>query len=274
MRICTAIAATMALAAAALPGLAFAQACGNASGGFDRWQAAYKTRVAAEQGITQATLSSALSGVSYDQSVINLDRGQHSFKLSFEQFYARRVNGALIGRGQSFINSNRALIDRIEKQFGVPGALVVSIWGLETNYARSMNGGKSIFRSLATLAYDCRRSKFFENELTNALKIVQSGDKSVDQMRGGWAGEIGPMQFLPSSYVKHAVDFDGDGKRDLFNSIPDMLASTANFLKGSGWQAGQPWGQGTANYNVIREWNKAEVYVRTIATMATKMAGK
>jgi membrane-bound lytic murein transglycosylase B len=150
----------------------------------------------------------------------------------------------------------------------------MAIWGLETNYARGTGGSRSIFRSLATLAYDCRRSAFFENELTNALRIVQRGDKSVGQMRGGWAGEIGPMQFLPSSYVKHSVDFDGDGRRDLFNSVPDMLASTANFLKNNGWRAGQPWGPGTANYNAIREWNKAEVYQRTIAVMSQKMAGR
>lgn len=251
---------------------AFAQSCGNTSAGFDAWLAAYKGRAAAA-GISQGTIASALGGVSYDQSVINLDRGQKSFKLSFEQFYARRVSSSLISRGRSLMASNKALLDRIEKQFGVPGAVIISIWGLETNYARGTGGSKSIFRSLATLAYDCRRAKFFENELTNALRIVNRGDKAVSQMRGGWAGEIGPMQFLPSSYVKFAVDYDGDGRRDLFNSVPDMLASTANFLKSYGWRAGQPWTPGTANYNVIKEWNKAEVYQRTIAVMSAKLAG-
>jgi membrane-bound lytic murein transglycosylase B len=152
--------------------------------------------------------------------------------------------------------------------------VLVAIWGLETNYGGDSGGKFSIIQSLATLAYDCRRSAFFENELTNALRIVDRGDISADQMRGGWAGEIGPMQFLPSSYVKFAVDFDGDRHRDLFHSIPDMLASTANFLKNHGWRPGQSWGEGTANYAVIREWNKAEVYVKTIAVMAEKMAGR
>jgi lytic murein transglycosylase len=252
---------------------ASAQACGNTGAGFDAWLAGYKSRAAA-QGVSASAMASGLAGMSYDQSVINLDRGQRSFKLSFEQFYARRVSGSLISRGQSLMASNRALLDRIEKTYGVPGAVLISIWGLETNYARSSGGSKSIFRSLATLAYDCRRAKFFENELTNALKIIQRGDKSVGQMRGGWAGEIGPMQFLPSSYMKYAVDFDGDGRRDLFNSVPDMLASTANYLKGHGWKAGQPWGPGTANYGAIREWNKAEVYQRTIAVMSEKLAGR
>lgn len=255
------------------PGVALAQACGNTGAGFDAWLTAYKARAQA-QGVSTSAVSSALAGVTYDQGVINLDRGQKSFKLSFEQFYARRVSPALLSRGQSLMASNKALLDRIEKQYGVPGAVLISIWGLETNYARSTGGSRSIFRSLATLAYDCRRAKFFENELTAALRIIQRGDKTVAQMRGGWAGEIGPMQFLPSSYVKYAIDYDGDGRRDLFNSVPDMLASTANYLKAFGWKAGQPWGPGTANYAAIREWNKAEVYQRTIAVMSQKLAGR
>lgn len=259
--------------AVAVPSLALAQACGNTGAGFDAWLGAYKGR-AAGAGVSAATLNSALAGVSYDQSVINLDRGQRSFKLSFEQFYARRVSSSLISRGQSLMASNKALLDRIEKQYGVPGAVLISIWGLETNYARSTGGTKSILRSLATLAYDCRRAKFFENELTNALRIVQRGDMSVAAMRGGWAGEIGPMQFLPSSYMKYSVDYDGDGRRNLMSSVPDMLASTANYLKSYGWRAGQPWTPGTANFNVIKEWNKAEVYQRTIAVMSAKLAGR
>ncbi len=252
---------------------AMAQACGNSGGGFDAWLNGFKSR-AAGHGIPAATVSSALAGVTYDQSVINLDRGQRSFKLSFEQFYARRVSGSLISRGQGLMASNAALLQNIEARFGVPGAVLISIWGLETNYGRGAQGGKAIVRALATLAYDCRRAAFFENELVNALRIVQRGDMSVASMRGGWAGEIGPMQFLPSSYMKYAVDFDGNGRRDLMNSVPDMLASTANFLKGHGWKAGQPWGPGTANYAAIREWNKAEVYQRTIAVMSQKMAGR
>jgi lytic murein transglycosylase len=252
---------------------AFAQACGTNGSGFDAWMTGFKSRAVA-QGITPVVMASALSGARYDPRVMSLDRGQRSFKLSFEQFYARRVSPSLISRGRSLMASNAALLKNIEAKFGVSGAVLISIWGLETNYARSSGGSFSIFRSLATLAYDCRRTKFFENELLNALRIIQRGDKTVGQMRGGWAGEIGPMQFLPSSYVKYSVDFDGDGRRDLFNSVPDMLASTANYLKSFGWKAGQPWGPGSANYAAIREWNKAEVYQRTIAAMSAKMAGR
>jgi lytic murein transglycosylase len=247
-----------------------AQSCGNGPGGFDRWLAAYKVR-AQSQGISPATLQRALAGVNYNHRVIGLDRGQKSFKLSFDQFYARRVSPSMIRRGQGVIAQRKAMFDQIERRYGVPPEILVAIWGLETNYGGDNLGKFSIIESLATLAYDCRRSAFFENELTNALRIIDRGDIPAERMRGGWAGEIGPMQFLPSSYVKYAVDFDGDKHRDLFRSVPDMLASTANYLKQKGWRAGQPWGEGTHNYNVLREWNKAEVYVKTIATMAHRM---
>lgn len=244
-----------------------AESCGNNGNGFDRWLSAYKSR-AAGQGVSTRTIETALAGVSYDRKVIGLDRGQRSFKLSFEQFYARRVSPQMIRRGQKIIGERRALFNNIEKRFGVPPSILVAIWGLETNFGGDTGGRFSIVQSLATLGYDCRRSAFFENELTNALKIVDRGDIPASSMRGGWAGEIGPMQFLPSSYNKYAVDFDGDGRRDLFHSVPDMLASTANFFKGHGWQRGQGWSEGSPNYAVIREWNKAEVYVKTIAVMA------
>jgi lytic murein transglycosylase len=250
-----------------------AQGCGNGAEGFERWLAAYKGR-AQTQGISARTLQSALTGVSYDRKVIGLDRGQRSFKLSFEEFYAKRVSTSMIRRAQRIISERRGLFDKIEQKFGVPPAILTAIWGLETNFGGDTGGRFSILQSLATLGYDCRRAAFFENELTNALRIIDRGDIPADRMRGGWAGEIGPMQFLPSSYAKYAVDFDGDGHRDLFRSVPDMLASTANFFKGHGWQTGKPWGEGTANYNVIREWNKAEVYVKTIAVMAEKIAGR
>jgi lytic murein transglycosylase len=244
--------------------------CGNDGAGFEAWLERFK-RDAAAQGISAATVSSALAGVSYDPTVIRLDRSQRSFKLSFEEFYARRVGPALIRRGQSLMRTHQATIDRIEKSFGVPGPILIAIWGLETNYGADSSGKYSILRSLATLSYDCRRSEFFTAHLLDALRIVQRGDLTLAQLRGGWAGEIGHTQFLPSGYYKYAVDFDGDGRRDLEHSVPDMLASTANFLKGHGWQAGQGWAPGSANYDVIKDWNRAEVYQRTIAVMASKL---
>jgi lytic murein transglycosylase len=253
-------------------GEARAAQCGNSASGFASWLESFK-REAATDGISRGALSRGLDGVTYNRRVIQLDRNQRSFKLSFEKFYARRVSNAMISKGRKLIKQYASTLGRIEQRFGVPAEVIISIWGLETGYGRD-SGKFSIIRSLATLAYDCRRSDFFRKELVAALKIVQRRDMTPGQLVGGWAGEIGQTQFLASSYYKYAVDFDGDGRRDLVRSVPDLLASTANYLKAKGWQRGQGWGSGTANYGVIREWNRASVYVKTIAVMADKMAGK
>lgn len=265
-------AAAFAFVLAITPSLAHAAECGDGAGGFDSWLAKFKSRAAA-QGISGSAISSGLAGVAYDPRVIRLDRGQHSFKLSFERFYARRVGSSLLARGRSRMSTHRATLDRVEKRFGVSAEIIIAIWGLETNFGADTSGKFSIINSLATLSYDCRRSPFFTGQLMDALRIVDRGDMSPAQLRGGWAGEIGQTQFLPTPYVKYAVDFDGDGRRDLVNSVPDILASTANFLKGHGWQAGQSWQPGSANYAVIKDWNRAEVYQRTIAVMADKLRG-
>ncbi|WP_245297099.1 MULTISPECIES: lytic murein transglycosylase [Rhodomicrobium] len=246
--------------------------CGRDGSGFDAWLEHFKSKAAA-QGISRATLSTALDGLTYDRKVIGLDRGQRSFKLSFEQFYARRVSSGLIARGRKLMSTHAATFSRIEQKYGVPAPILIAIWGLETSYGAD-SGNFPIIRSLATLAYDCRRTEFFQNELMSALRIVERGDLTPAQLRGGWAGEIGQTQFLSSSYVKYAVDFDGNGHRDLVRSVPDLLASTANYLKAKGWQAGQGWQPGSANYAVLQEWNKAQVYVQTIGVMANKIAGR
>jgi len=259
-------------AALLVAGAAAAKAadCGETGAGFDAWLQRFKAKAAA-QGVSPAVISSALAGVSYDPTVVRLDRSQRSFKLSFEEFYARRVGSALMRRGQSLMRTHQATLARIEQRFGVPPPILIAIWGLETNFGADSSGKYSILRSLATLAYDCRRSDFFSGHLLDALRILERGDLTIAQMRGGWAGEIGHTQFLPSGYYKYAVDFDGDGRRDLERSVPDMLASTANFLKGHGWQAGQSWEPGSQNYAVLKEWNRAEVYQRTISVMATRL---
>ena len=250
---------------------ALGASCGNTGSGFNAWLADFKQRAAAK-GISKRTLSRALKGVRYDRRVVRLDRSQKSFKLSFSQFYRRRVNNAMIKRGKRLMKRYGGTLRRIEKRYGVPASVVVAIWGLETGYGRN-SGRMPVMRSLATLAYDCRRSAFFTNELMNALRIVQRGDMSPRQMRGAWAGELGQTQFLASSYMKFAVDFDGNGRRDLVRSVPDVLASTANYLRAYGWKRGGSWAPGTTNHNVLRKWNKAEVYVKTIAVMAQKLSG-
>lgn len=255
-----------------LPSMALAQGCGNSSSGFNSWVPRFKS-YAANQGISKRTLSRALSSVSYSKRVIRLDRNQRSFKQSFSTFYRRRASKSLINRGRSKMKRHRGLLKRIQKRYGVPPEVLVTIWGLETYYGS--NGGKMpIIRSLATLAYDCRRSAFFKKELIAALKIIQRGDMRPGQMRGGWAGEIGQTQFLASSYYKYAVDYDGNGRRDLIRSVPDLLASTANYLRAKGWRRGQSWQPGRPNYAVIKRWNKANVYARTIAKAASVMGGR
>lgn len=266
------IVAVAALGVACAQTPAQAAACGNGPAGFGAWLEAFKDRAVAK-GIPQGVVNSALSGVSYDPKVIYRDRNQHSFKLSFAQFYARRVGPQLIARGRQRMATHAGTLKAIQKRYGVPPGVVVAIWGLETNYGADRGQGFSIVRSLATLAYDCRRSAFFEKELVASLQIIARGDMPASALRGGWAGEIGQTQFLPDAYVKYAVDFDGNGRRDLINSAADVLASTANYLKGHGWAAGQPWGPGTKNHEVIREWNRADVYVRTIAKLADIFEG-
>ncbi len=246
---------------------AFAAACG---GDFSTWLANFK-KEAAGAGISQGTLASALGGLTPDAAILKLDRKQGYFKQSFESYRAKRVPPGKVQAGLAKLKANAGFFKRLEQRFGVPGPILVAIWGLETGFGAGSGNTPSI-RSLATLAHDCRRSDFFKNELMSALQIVDRGDLTAAAMKGGWAGELGQTQFLPSSYVKYAVDYDGDGRRDLIHSFPDALGSTANYLKGYGWQAGKPWDEGTPNYGVLTGWNKAEVYRRTIAYFAKLLA--
>ena len=251
-------------------GSVHAAQCGNGPGGFNRWLAEFKQE-AVQQGIRASTVDRSLNGVTYSKRVIGFDRNQKSFKLSEEQFWQRRVNQAMINRGRRYIEQNRRMMTRIEERYGVPAALLVAVWALETGFGAN-SGNLPIMQSLATLAYDCRRSEFFTRELIAALKIVDRGDMRPSEMRGAWAGEIGQTQFLAERYLNYAVDFDRDGRRDLMRSVPDVLASTANWFARNGWRRGQPWGPGTANYQVIAKWNRASVYQKTIARLATELA--
>ena len=163
------------------------------------------------------------------------------------------------------------VLARIEQRYGVPGPVLVAIWGLETDFG--VNTGKfPTIRSLATLAYDCRRSDQFRAELMDALRIVERGDLAPSEMRGAWAGEIGQTQFMPSSWIKYAVDFDGNGRRDLLHNVPDVLASTANYLASYGWQRGKEFEPGKPNFAVLQQWNKSEVYAKTVAYFAVQLA--
>lgn len=262
-------AAVIIVSLAAVPA-ALAARCGNGAGGFNAWLTGFKSE-ARTKGISSGTISRALSGITYNKRIIRLDRGQRSFKQSFEKFYARRASPWLLNKARKKMKRHARLLSRIEKRYGVPPAIIVTIWGMESNFGNG-SAKLNIVRSLATLAYDCRRSAFFKNELLAALKIINRGDMTPKQMRGGWAGEIGQTQFLASSYVKYAVDFDGNGRRDLIRSTSDVLASTANFLARKGWQRGQGWQPGSKNFRVLKEWNRATVYQRSIAKAAGVLA--
>lgn len=247
-------------------GPALAAQCG---GDFGAWLAGFRKEAVAA-GITQGTLDSALSGVTPSAAILKLDRHQGYFKQSFETYRAKRVTAAHIRIGKEQLRRNAAFFSRVEKRFGVPGPILVAIWGLETGFG-GFTGNTPAIRSLVTLAHDCRRSAFFTKELMAALEIVQRGDLTPSAMKGGWAGELGQTQFMPTSYMKYGIDYDGNGRVDLIHSWPDALASTANYLKGYGWQAGGPWGEGTANFQVLHQWNKADVYCRTIVWFAKQI---
>ena len=257
--------AATALVIATIPA-ANAAACG---GSFDAWLAEFKTE-AASKGIAQSAIAAGLAGVTPDQSVLSRDRSQRVFNQSFEEFSGRMIAPRL-GPGSNRLKQYGSALARIEQQYGVPGEVLVAIWGLETDFGA--NTGKfPTLRALATLAWDCRRAELFRGELMDALRIVERGDLSPSEMRGAWAGEIGQTQFMPSSWIKFAVDFDGNGRRDLFRSVPDVLASTANFLANHGWQGGKDWEPGSPNFAVIKEWNKSEVYAKTIGYFASQLA--
>jgi lytic murein transglycosylase len=223
-------------------------------------------------GISQRTIETAFAGVTPDPAVIAFDHRQHgTFTMSFERYTATRVIPPRINHAKKLMRTHAALLARIERQFGVPAKLIMAIWTMESDNGTGDIGKLPVIRTLATLAHDCRRSELFQGELIAALKIVQRGDLPLADLKGAFAGEIGQTQFLPSSYIKYGVDFDGDRRVDLRHSVPDVLASTANLLKVNGWKAGQPFGQGTENFQVMREWNRAELYRRALVLMSEKI---
>src|SRR6202142_2207808 len=246
---------------------ALAAPCGT--GSFQGWLDDFKTEAAAK-GISQTAIASGLNGVTLDQGVLSRDRSQKVFNQSFEEFSGRMVPPRLT-RGSNMLKQYGSVLSRIEEAYGVPGEVLVAIWGLETDFGANI-GKFPTLRSLATLAYDCRRSEMFRGELMDALRIIERGDLAPSEMRGAWAGEIGQTQFMPSSDLKYAVDFDANGRPDLLRSAPDVLASTANFLASYGWQRGKDWEPGSTNFGVLQQWNKSEVYAKTIGYFASQLA--
>jgi len=232
-------------------------------------------REAQAAGVSPAVISQAFAGVTQDAAVLAFDRRQHgTFTQSFEQYSSTRVSAARVSRGRQILAQQAALLGRIERQFGVPAPILVAIWGLESDFGKGDIGKLPVVRVVATMAHDCRRTALFQGELIAALMILQRGDLPLRDLIGAYAGEIGQTQFLPSSYIKYGVDYDGDGHVDLRHSVPDVLASTANLLKTNGWKAGGDYHEGSPNFEAMREWNHAVLYRKTIAFFADRLMGR
>jgi len=247
---------------------AYAAQCG---GDFNAFIAAI-SREAQAAGVSRQVIDQAFAGVTPDPAVMAFDRRQRgTFKRTFEDYARTRVIPARIKRAKGLMQRHAALLGRIEKQYGVPKELLMAIWTLESDNGTGDMGKMPVVRTLATLAHDCRRTELFQRELIAALQIVQRGDLQLREMVGAFAGELGQTQFLPSSYIKYGVDYDGNGHVDLRRSVPDVLASTANLLKVNGWRAGAPYGEGTPNFQVMREWNRSEIYRKTMVLFAERL---
>jgi len=232
-------------------------------------------RDAQAAGVSPNVINMAFAGLSPDPAVLAFDRRQrYTFQKSFEAYAATRVTAARVNRARALMQRHAALLARVQQRFGVPANLLMAIWTMETDNGGGDMGRLPVVRTLATLAHDCRRTELFQGELIAALKIIKRGDLPLSDLKGAYAGEIGQTQFLPSSYIKYGVDFDGNGHVDLRHSVPDVLASTANLLRVNGWHAGAPFGPGTANFEVMREWNRAEIYRRALVLMAERIGGQ
>ena len=265
-----AIAAGFGLVTLAAP--AFAAQCGGAYPNF----LAQMQRDAQAAGVNPQVIATAFAGLAPDQSVLAFDRRQHGMfhSKSFEEYARTRVIPARVNRARGLMQRYSDLLSRVERQFGVPRELIMAIWTMETDNGSGDMGKLPVIRTLSTLAWDCRRTDLFQGELIAALKILQRGDLPLRDLVGAYGGEIGQTQFLPSSYIKYGVDFDGDGRVDLRHSVPDVLASTANLLHTNGWVAGQPYHEGTANFEAMHEWNHSEIYRKTLVLFAQEIGGR
>jgi lytic murein transglycosylase len=226
-------------ASSRLAGSSRAAVCHNGAS-FERFLSELKQRAVAE-GVSQQAIGEASPYLVYDQGIVNRDRGQRVFGQLFTEFAGRMAANYRMQQGQARIRTYAAAFARAEKEYGVPPAVIAAFWGLESDFGANM-GHLQVLPSLVSLAYDCRRSERFQNETIAALKIIDRGDLAADEMIGSWAGELGQTQFLPTHYFAYAVDYDGDGRRNLLDSAPDVIGSTANYIaNGLKWRRGEPW---------------------------------
>ena len=251
-----------------MAGVADAAKCSSTGGAFEAWKKSFAVEAKAN-GVKPKAIS-ALMSTSYSNGTIRADRGQHSFKLSLNAFMAKRGAAGIIARGRSLKKANAALFARLEQRYGVPPGPLLAIWGMETGFG-GFTGSQNTLSAVATLAYDCRRTAFFTEQLYAALKLVERGTISAAS-KGAMHGEVGQTQFLPKNILLFGADGDGNGGVNL-NSKADALASTAKFLAGHGWSAGEGYQPGQGNFGAIQGWNAASVYQKAIAIMGKKIDG-
>jgi lytic murein transglycosylase len=267
----------LALTVVAFAFAASAQAadCGDSPEGFKAWLDGFKQVAINDGGISPEVVDSALATATFDRTVLSHDRGQGSWQgakqSNFAAFAAAHITAGRIKRGKAMLLAYAEPLERIEQRYGVPGPVLVAIWGLETDYGSGL-GTYPTFSALATLAYDCRRADLYRAELIDALMIVQRGLLTPEEMRGAWAGELGQTQFMPSAYLRYGVSSNGGREVDLMRNSADVLASTANFLQKKGWKREAKWDPGDPNFAALLEWNAAEVYARTIAQFADRLS--
>ncbi len=255
-----AIAALMALAGMASE--AGAAQCGNSSAGFDAWKSQFAAEARA-RGVGPAGIA-AIAGANYSSATIGSDRGQHGFHVSLEQFLAKRGGSAIASRGRALKQSNASLFASIEQRYGVPPGPLLAIWGFETGFG-AVSGNQNAFSAVATLAYDCRRSAYFTDQLYAFLTLIDRGSLSAGA-RGSMHGEIGQTQFLPKTILEY-------GTGGSLETAAGALTSTANFLKAHGWAAGAGYQPGEPNFAAIQAWNAATVYEQAIAIVGAKIDG-
>jgi membrane-bound lytic murein transglycosylase B len=236
---------------------------------FLEWLAEVRAEAIA-RGIREDIVRQALDGIEEPLPVVlERDRSQAETVLPLETYVRRRVTNAVANNGRRNLERHRGVLDRVGEKYGVPPRVIVAVWGLESNFGR-FTGVRPTVTALATLAWDPRRSTFFRGELFSALEILNRGDIELPRLRGSWAGAMGQPQFMPSSYLKYAEDFDGDGRRDIWSSHGDIFASIANYLKGRGWVAGERWGREVRVTSEVLQRIEAEVARRSDACRARR----